>query len=549
MVGLLLLLGWLFILLVSSCAPIPTATPAPVETGTQAIVLNVPPTNTPPPLTPIITQFPPTPSVTVVPQASPTATPTRRLALKNLRKTDFLPPAVQALAPGNSNAVSQFELVPLTILAADDSGIARVEVFDNNSLAAMVNILAPEPKTFSTIVFWSAAQLGTHIVRVVAFDTQENASQPVELAFVAVTDNRRPYVVITSPLGPQQVEIGTPLTVQGFATDDVGVTRVDLIVDNELVTFHTSSRQSGDTTFVVAFTYVPRKAGSHTLILRAYDNQGQTSDSNNIGVLVGDIHTPGIAVNFDRDSLAPNEPVIISALAISQAGIARMELLVDDFIVQTVISQSPASQTSFHTQMVWSNEMPGTHLFQVRAVDQFGLNSASVLHSVRVREPKESTPIPTARVIATITPIPPPTRPGGTPTLAPPKAPSIELTSPADKSSFILGTALRLVASAHGDGELDRVEIWGAYQGEPDGFLITTASARGNTGKTLSFDWTPPSAGVVRFYARAFDIYGQAAQSQTFTVFLEAAPGATPASSGLTINGRWRSELATGTFS
>jgi hypothetical protein len=53
----------------------------------------------------------------------------------------------------------------------------------------------------------------------------------------------------------------------------------------------------------------------------------------------------------------------------------------------------------------------------------------------------------------------------------------------------------------------------------------------------------------VRFYARAFDIYGQAAQSQTFTVFLEAAPGATPPSSGLTISGRWRSELATGTFS
>lgn len=533
---------------ISSCSPIPTVLPSPTLPSALTETPLTSATNTPPPATSIITTALPSQGVATVTRVIPTVTAPPRVTQKSQRKTDFLPPAVQVLVPTSSSAVSQYELVPLPILAADDIGISRVDVFDNNSLASSVNIPRPEPKTFSTIVYWRPTQLGSHIVRIIAYDTQENASQPADLAFVVVTDNRRPFVTITYPLGPQQVEIGTPFTIQGYATDDVGVSRVDLIVDNELVTFSAPSKQNDQTTFVLSLTYVPRKAGTHSLLLRAYDNQGQTSDSNNIAVLVTDLHTPSVAASYEHDSLAPNEPVLISAVAVSQAGISRIELLADEFVVQTVMSQSPALQTSLFTQLVWSSDVTGNHMIQVRAVDQFGLTSTSVLHSIRVREPGESTPSPTVQATPTNTPTLSPTRIGGTPTLAPPKTPAVEITSPGANSIFTLGTTIRISAMARGDGELDRIELWAAYSGEPDAFLLTSVSARGNTAKALAYDWSPPTAGIVTIFARALDIYGQTARSLNVPLILQPLSVPTPAAVGTLVTGKWRADLAASTF-
>jgi pSer/pThr/pTyr-binding forkhead associated (FHA) protein len=80
-----------------------------------------------------------------------------------------------------------------------------------------------------------------------------------------------PSVEIKEPRIGSQVRVGEEVVVQAVATDPNGVTRVELLVDDKLVTAVKSSASRGQTPFPATFRWTPTGQGSHTLEVRAYN--------------------------------------------------------------------------------------------------------------------------------------------------------------------------------------------------------------------------------------------------------------------------------------
>ena len=79
-----------------------------------------------------------------------------------------------------------------------------------------------------------------------------------------------PQVVIGSPDNGDEVNLGDDILVSAIATDSVGVTSVQLFVDDTLVKTLPSQDPNGDLNFPVVLDYEPRAAGELQLEVIAY---------------------------------------------------------------------------------------------------------------------------------------------------------------------------------------------------------------------------------------------------------------------------------------
>jgi len=464
--------------------PTPTFTVQPTPTG-------VPPTPTP-------ARVIPTPTPTGVP---PTPTPT-------VAPTEPHPPAVQLLAPGPNQRLIVNQPIKVSALAADNLGIIRVELWADNALYASQSPPAGTlPQTLQVSWDWKSAIVGAHTLYVVAYDPSNNASPPATVAVNVIADTRPPVVSIPSPPSPQQVDLGQQLQIQVVATDEAPITRLDLWVDGALYTTATPPNPAGQTPFANTFVWAAQNAGDHTIFARAYDTNGKTGDSPSLAVTVIDRRSPSISTTYDRVYVAVGQPIQVTSVAVDASGIDRIELWADGALYTVVRSQNPPAQTSMTVQQVWVSSVADDHPLFTRVVDTAGRRADSPITMIHVRAAPPPTPTPTY----TPTPPPPPTK---TPTPAPPPAPpSALIISPPDRFSHTLPQTLRIVYEGRGPAELQEVQLWMQYHGEPTAHRIATTDGRGTTQKTASFDWQPPSAGVVYLFARAVDKIGQVGES------------------------------------
>ncbi len=513
------------LLWLGACVPSPTATP---------------PRQTPFPTLPIAfdTATPiafvtgaPIPRATTISTSPPqTAQPTYQ-ALATLPaptyaslRADTLPPIVQVSVLNPDVPVSVGQSVGLNVLAADNTAITRIAMFDNDALFAESPTLAPAT-VYSNQFTWKANGLGKHTLRAVAYDANGLASMPAQVNLTVINDNRAPQVQITAPLGVKDALVGAPLLIQGVATDDVAVTRMDLIVDNQLLTFVTSDQPEGITPFAATFSWTPTSTGLHNVVLRAYDNLGQSDDSLRSIVRVFDNQPPVVTAQTERSPILFGDALVVQALALSNNGVEHVELYVDDIKVDMAISNSPAQQTTLRTSLVATDLGTGTHSYFVRAYDITGLAADTERHPFSVIENSSSFVQDTPQPISTPTPVPPTNAP--TPTLVPPGPPTVELTVNGDADASILPNAVPILITARGSAELDRIELWAQYPGETAAQLLTEENGKGATDKTIPFMWNTARPGVVDLYARIFDNLGQSGISQPLRLRIQAPPAPT----------------------
>lgn len=110
-------------------------------------------------------------------------------------------------------------------------------------------------------------------------------------------DTQAPSVSITSPASGATVS--GAVAVSANASDNVGVTRVELYVDGVL--------HSTDTSAPYAFTWASTGAanGSHTLAARAYDAANNVGTSANVGVTVSNTTGGALTAVYDATAKAP----------------------------------------------------------------------------------------------------------------------------------------------------------------------------------------------------------------------------------------------------
>ncbi|MCL4489803.1 MAG: Ig-like domain-containing protein, partial [Chloroflexi bacterium] len=188
-------------------------------------------------------------------------------------------PVVQLVSPISNTQISISQTLSVVVYAADDTGISRIELTDDGEPVHSENAPSPAPSIYSAIIPWTPTEIGSHVLSVVAYDSNNRASAPDRATVNVTPDTRRPTVVIVYPLGSPQVELGSALQLQAIAIDEVKVTQVDLLVDSQVFTYVRSPSAGGQTQFPIVFSWPALSAGTHTLAVRAHDNQDQTNDS------------------------------------------------------------------------------------------------------------------------------------------------------------------------------------------------------------------------------------------------------------------------------
>ncbi len=517
------------LLFLASCTQ--AVAPAPGAETTTPVV--GPATQTPP-----LVAFPTAAPSTPTPQAPVTGTLTAPRASLSI-------PLVQLVSPVSDTQVSISQTTYVVAYAADDSGIARIELYDDNALARAEPAPPSAPLVFSAIIPWTPTNLGNHTLRVVAYDVSGKASAPAETTVSVVPDTRRPAVVILYPLGTPQVELGSVLPIQAAAIDEVAVTQLDLLIDNQLVTYAAAPKAAGQSPFPIVFAWQALTPGTHTLVVRAHDNQDATTDSSPVKVQVVDTHTPVLSVAFDRTSAPANEPITVTVSALDVSGIQRIELWAGKEIASVTTSANPARQTSMTVQTTWQNATAGDYQLFARAYNANGNFKESPPQTITILNPGQLLPTaaPTAAPTRTRAP-----RPTATPPLQPPAPPIAQMLAPNDQ--FNASAPLRVTFGGKGNAELDHLELWGYTQDQPMPQLVCTVDARATTEKNALCDWTPATAGVVYLFAQAIDSYHQVSRSATISGYIgvPAVPLVTATPMPVSFAGRWTAPAFTATL-
>lgn len=532
---------WIVLILccleLAGCVPSPTATP-PRQTPFPTLSLSdgtatVSPDDSNPPATPA-------PNTTAALRATNTPRPPNAAPLG-----DSMPPLVQLTVQDPELPVSTNQHVALNVVGADNDAIARLELYDNNVL--FDRAAASEPTTvFFNQFLWSRPAPGKHVLRAVAFDASGNASAPAELSLNVITNNRAPAVMITAPSGFKDAEIGAPLLIQGVATDDVAVTRMELIVDNQLVTYATPDKSGGVTPFAVAIPWTPLTTGAHNIVLRAFDNQNQSDDSLRYTVRVFDNQPPVVDAKLERTDIPSRDVLLVETLALSNNGIARVELYVDDRVTDYANSASVAQQTALHATLSASDLADGAHSTYVRAYDVAGntTDTPRVNFTLSSDAPRIDRRTPDAQVQPTALP---PT-PTSTPPLILPPAPTIQIQLEGDPVRVVLPDPAVIQIRAHGSAELDRMELWARYPGETSQQLLLEENAKGATDRSMTFNWNAPRAGIVELRARVSDNLGQSSESALLRFTLQAPEAVQAVPQNATLNGTWIAESPAARF-
>lgn len=95
-----------------------------------------------------------------------------------------------------------------------------------------------------------------------------------------------PRVVIEAPPSNSEVRLGEPIPIRATATDDSGVIRAELWVDDALHASETSPIADGQSSFSVALPWRPQVLGSHRIVVKAHDAGGNVGESAPIRLVV-----------------------------------------------------------------------------------------------------------------------------------------------------------------------------------------------------------------------------------------------------------------------
>jgi len=181
-------------------------------------------------------------------------------------QTDTTPPTVSITSPSTGVAVSGTVLVNVT--ASDNVGVAKVELYVNGTLFA-ANATAPYNFSWDSL----AVADGACTLRTVAYDAAGNVSQSAQVTVTVsnVPDTVPPTAVISSPT--EGSTVANKATIKASATDNKGVSKIELYIDSKLqTTVKTGSLSWNWNTRTIA-------KGVHTIQVKAFDAAGNVTSA------------------------------------------------------------------------------------------------------------------------------------------------------------------------------------------------------------------------------------------------------------------------------
>lgn len=193
--------------------------------------------------------------------------------------------AITAPAPGATMVVNQPIIIRVAVNDADGPGTIKLVEFRVNGSAIQTDVQAPWQAT------WTPSLPGVYSITAHVKDLLNASaiSTAVSVTVTAANTNLPPNITLTQPVADSNVTEGVALALAADASDDVGVVRVDFLVDGVVVATDTSAVGGWTSTWPAAGT------GTRSISARATDGQGAltTSLARNIVIAPPDNGGPG----------------------------------------------------------------------------------------------------------------------------------------------------------------------------------------------------------------------------------------------------------------
>lgn len=228
------------------------------------------------------------------------------------------------------------------------------------------------PATLDSIVFSTAQDLGSAGWDQYYGNGRVNAQAAVSKALQASGgDSVPPSVAITSPTGGSAMGL-VPVDVN--ATDDIGVTRVELYANNALV--------ASDTTSPYGFSLDSSKyTGTVTLEARAYDAAGNTGNSAAVSLSVSnDKQPPTVSILSPSSGSTVSGTITVSVSAMDNEKVASVTLNIDGKDV--AVSYGTSLRFSWNVPRVKGKQSPYSTI-TARALDAAGNTGSSSIRVTR----------------------------------------------------------------------------------------------------------------------------------------------------------------------
>jgi tetratricopeptide (TPR) repeat protein len=230
---------------------------------------------------------------------------------------DTTPPMVQVTC--SPSEPTGTDAITFSAVASDDRGISRVQI--------VVDGEAVKECPGSPCVYEGGPYAGRDglTVAAVAWDSSGNRGGSGErrLSLSALADTTPPTVeVACSPSEPTGAD---PITFRATASDEGGISRVQILVDGEPV-----KECAGSPCVYEGGPYADRD--SITCAASAWDaagNQGSSGDQHLALLPAEDTTPPTVAVTHSPSDPTSAEPIIFTATASDEGGISRVQILVD----------------------------------------------------------------------------------------------------------------------------------------------------------------------------------------------------------------------------
>jgi subtilisin family serine protease len=369
---------------------------------------------------------------------------------------DTQAPTTSITSPANGATVSGTVVVQAS--ASDNVGVTTVELYRDGVLIGTKNAA---PYTFN----WDTSTVanGAHSLTSKAYDAANNNATSAAVNVTVQNDLVAPTTSITSPTNGQIVS--GVATVQASATDNIGVTKVELYADGALVGTKTTAP------YTFSWNTDPLTEASHTLQAKAYDAANNVGSSAVVTVTVKhDITPPTVSLTAPAAGATLTGTVTVSANASDDKAVARVEFYRGTTLLGT------DTTAPYSIQWDTSVETPGTYSLTAKAFDTGNNNATSVAVSVTVRDSV---------------------------------APTVTITSPANNASVAKKSTVTITATATDNVGVTKVE-----------FYVNNVLKCTDTIAPFTCAWSVPNGAsqVFTLQAKGYDAAGNIGASASVSV-------------------------------
>jgi len=261
---------------------------------------------------------------------------------------DTTPPEVTITAPANGSVVNT-SYVLMRGYATDDVGVVRVCSM-HESQSSVIGFCGPDFNATANVSISWAVELeeGVNTMTWTAYDEANNSGSASVVVIAEIVDTTPPEVIIISPMNDSTVNT-QDVTVEGFATDDVGIVRMCYLhdwIDGAIVDCEYPN--VNDTTNISINWTVELKEGINIMMVLADDEAG---NSGNASVTVI-YEISNISAIFDTGKPANPYPSIF--------GTHNGTIMPNQTITVSKLYTYPCEGTGGHTEYVKIYNESGT---------------------------------------------------------------------------------------------------------------------------------------------------------------------------------------------